>query len=106
MVYVPDSPPPQFPESPSNSPASLKLKRKVTCSSEFAGLKFEHLYQMFCNFSRETVDFTLDLTCHDSAKTVEILLGGIMPHNIMDQLSPQLLDKHSITLSVDDESAV
>lgn len=106
VVYVPDTPPPRSPESPTNSPASKKLKRNETCSSEFAELEFEQLYQMFSNFSRETVDLILDLTCHDSAKTVEILLGGIMPHDILEQLSQQLLSKHSITLSVDDESAV
>ena len=47
-----------------------------------------------------------DLTCHDSAKTVEILLGGIKPHDILEQLSRQLLKEDSITLSVDDESVV
>ena len=106
VVYVPETPPPRSPESPSNSPASKKPKCNETCSSEFAELKFEQLYQMFSNFSRETVDLILDLTSYDSAKTVEILLGGIKPHDVLEQLSLQLLKKDSITLSVDDQSAI
>ena len=106
VVYVPDTPPPRSPESsPSNSPASKKPKCNDTFSSDFAELKFEQLYQMFNNFSRETIDLILDLTGHDSTKSVEILLGGIKPHDVLEQLSGQLL-KNDINLSVDDESAV
>ena len=106
VVFVRETPPPQSPESPSNSPASKKPKCNETGNSEFAELKFEQLYQMFSNFSRETVDLILDLTSYDSAKTVEILLGGIKPHDVLEQLSLQMLKKDSVTLSIDDQSAV
>lgn len=106
VVYVAETPPPQSPGSPSNSPASKKPRCSDTCSSEFDELKFEQLYQMFSNFSRETIDLILELTSCNSAKTVEILLGGIKPHDVLEQLSQHLLKKDSITLSVDDESAV
>ena len=83
VVYIPDTPPSRSPKSlPSNSPASKKPKCNDSFSLDSAELKFEQLYQMFNNFSREMIDLILDLTGHDSNKTVEILLGGIKPHDI------------------------
>ena len=60
---------------------------------------------MFSNISRKTIDLILELTSYNSAKTVEIL-GGIKPHNVLEQPSQHLLKKGSITFSVNDQSAV
>ena len=101
MVYISETPPPRSPESPSNSLRSLNAMRLA--SQSLLNLSLNSCIKCF---SRETVDLILDLTSYDSAKTVEILLGEIKPHDVSEQLSLQLLKKDSITLSVNDQSAV
>ena len=61
---------------------------------------------MFSDLSTEMVDLILELTDFNSEKMVEVLLGGIRPNDILEAMSLQLLNRQSVRLTVNDQSAV
>ena len=99
VIYVPETPL-ASPESPTASPSTKKPKWSEPQSSDLSELELEQLYQMFSNLSTEMVDLVLEMTGFNPEKTVEVLLGGIRPNDILEVMSLQLLTRQSVRLTV------